>query len=823
VVSFDVLEGRQLLATIVRDLPEFNGQEFRDSTTQFPRSPVQVSTLSVGQELRDSTIRSATISGTFGNSTVRHSAGVSLFLDGIQVAQSVSFNRPPPRAWSHTFSGAELAALQDGVVELTAVQTSLGAIRLGQTHLKIDTSARNTVKIPFRGPGRTDSTPRPPADGRNGDPGGKRQEALDLGAITQSRRVRDAISSLNDIDFYKFKAEAGQIITFDIDANGLDSFIKFFSGDLKELQTISPFGNNNSESEESEEQPSTDKKRVTLDSFARFIAPTSGTFYIAVSNNRHASAYNPDKPEPAAGETRPQDTGRYTLTIRTPNIRIVSAEVGLSSISPRKNTLRVTYEVLETNLVAGSRPIPLFIATYAGNELDNSRRDYRVPEQDTLGRSPNLIGRHTVELEVEQEPFSLIQIDPPGRVVVSEQDPSHGAIVESNEDDNFFLVSSEDCGPSTATIARPEPRTWSYFDWKRPTANPNDIWSMNVEVSQNEGLVLSNVRLGQRLMAKKMSIPYFTLQVNGTSSQRGELTPDSDRGRVRTRLVDYQIGIRDEDFTGQNDIGDPLVIKAVYTVDRIGRRSVNSACLTITQEYKFYQADPNKKCFAGQNLSILNPPANCAEFKPIVSYAFHTQGGDTLSSVTIPQRFNFQVETPTGNSAGVFRDYNSYAEGLLHFGELPKLRNENPLTRESRFTAIDRGQPGSWDNYHQTNERSIEEPSGLNASPLFLDFPPGCLECTHVHWRWGENLDFPPGSHGRPIIPAGSNQTVDVGIALARGTDKPRRWENTINGERINGQDIVFWYAGTGFRPTDSFFTHGGFFYNFNVNPPIFA
>ena len=61
---------------------------------------------------------------------------------------------------------------------------------------------------------------------------------------------------------------------------------------------------------------------------------------------------------------------------------------------------------------------------------------------------------------------------------------------------------------------------------------------------------------------------------------------------------------------------------------------------------------------------------------------------------------------------------------------------------------------GIWDNYHQTYQSMVQEPT-------FVPPEPGCPECVHVHWRWGEfaaNPIFGGGPAfgdppGRPLIP----------------------------------------------------------------------
>lgn len=116
----------------------------------FPLPPVLIGTYTPGEALF-----SAMISGTYGSDVVPTStAGFDLFLDGILVAQCV-YEDPgcwevgaAYRPWSYTFSAAELAIFDDGVADLTVVQTSETVIRLGSLTLE-GTPASSVVPEPM--------------------------------------------------------------------------------------------------------------------------------------------------------------------------------------------------------------------------------------------------------------------------------------------------------------------------------------------------------------------------------------------------------------------------------------------------------------------------------------------------------------------------------------------------------------------------------------------------------------------------------------------------------------------------------------------------
>jgi len=134
----------------------------------------------------------------------------------------------------------------------------------------------------------------------------------------------------------------------------------------------------------------------------------------------------------------------------------------------------------------------------------------------------------------------------------------------------------------------------------------------------------------------------------------------------------------------------------------------------------------------------------------------------------------------------------------------PILRRQD-IGTEGTFKAIANGTAGDWDNYHQSFKR-ITPPVGF---PLPA---PGCPECVHIHWRWGAPAGDAFGG-GRPLIPAPSNQDVEFAVTRYRpGEEHPADFETLVNGERLENQDLVFWYSATGHQQSDAFFDHGGFF-----------
>ncbi len=113
--------------------------EYNDLSQSYTITPVGTFDLS---SLAGQTITGAKISGTFGNSSVPNSSGVDVTLDGILVAQNTPADPGyyNTTAWSHTLTLAELSVLLDGSATLSAQQTSLTFVRLGQTTLTVEAS-----------------------------------------------------------------------------------------------------------------------------------------------------------------------------------------------------------------------------------------------------------------------------------------------------------------------------------------------------------------------------------------------------------------------------------------------------------------------------------------------------------------------------------------------------------------------------------------------------------------------------------------------------------------------------------------------------------
>ena len=385
---------------------------------------------------------------------------------------------------------------------------------------------------------------------------------------------------------------------------------------------------------------------------------------------------------------------------------------------------------------------------------------------------------------------------------------------------NSFQLQSDylSCNCNKPAFPRPTPQHISSKDWDGDNA-PD--WRMDVNISDDDGLVLNNIWLKDRYMAEQISVPYYLLQLNSVPGvQRGELKPNSNDPARTSRLVDFDHWSDDE----------KLVIEATYVISNIPAGSNN--CLEIVQHYEFHKKRDGDKCEPSGKVE-------CARWKPFVTYTFRGNQGDFVK-LEIPQRLHFKANNMAGNSGALFRDCD-IPEGCPNLDVLfdDKI---NPLEIEQGTSVITGGETArTWDNYHQTYNNSVDEPF----------WNPGCTECVHMHWRWAWWASLPliggggGFGWGRPLIPPGSNQDVDIAVVnyeppaqpnseddpddyhdLFNQPDQLQGWESSLDGSTFTRvpKDLVFWYSSTGHQIHDTFSPTPGIFFNPsdpNVSAPI--
>lgn len=154
--------------------------------------------------------------------------------------------------------------------------------------------------------------------------------AIQLGtASTQGKTVSDQISIDTDVDMYALHVTAGQVIDFDIDTalngpGGLGSYIRLFNAQGTQLD----FNNDGIAPGEN---------AIGFDAYLRRTFPSSGTFYLGVSNFNN-STYNPvnGSGDIAGGSNA---TGSYQLTVRVlpadlDDTMLEAVSLGAVSITP---------------------------------------------------------------------------------------------------------------------------------------------------------------------------------------------------------------------------------------------------------------------------------------------------------------------------------------------------------------------------------------------------------------------------------------------------------------------------------------------------------
>ena len=358
--------------------------------------------------------------------------------------------------------------------------------------------------------------------------------------------------------------------------------------------------------------------------------------------------------------------------------------------------------------------------------------------------------------------------------------------------------------------------------------DPGNGWSLTANANGADGLVMSDVRLKNRYMAKMISVPYFVLKTNKMGSpQRGELTASSDAPTMRARLLRYSTPY--SVLSSDGHVAQQHYV-AEYAVDRLTPTS--KSCLLITQDYVFNESNQvGDKCEPSASVP-------CARFYPKVSYKFKGRAGETLESLNVAQRLHYRVDGIPQNSIGVFRD----SELLPTFAD-----KANPAVVEGAYNVIKNGRDaGSWDNIHQTQFDKVDEPP---ADPLHGVFG-GCPDCVHTHWRWGGFFAGPPyyyriagyeliGNNPSFFVP--TNQDVDIGLVRYRiGEEHPTDFRSLTNNEslknlvisgvgtrsrtQVKPADVLYWYSATSYEPEeDLFFKHGTWFnpeFQRDVNVP---
>lgn len=409
-------------------------------------------------------------------------------------------------------------------------------------------------------------------------------------------------------------------------------------------------------------------------------------------------------------------------------------------------------------------------------------------------KSYSLSGRKITEIKIKSTnpnySFSIADL-------IVRRNPIDSPPVLNLPEPNFCNVSR---------IARPSPQNLSGHDW-----------TMRAEVSDRDGLVLTDVRLKGRLMAEKISVPYYNIETDAVMSQQGELRPNDTSGALRSRLVSYKTEMDSERF----------VVRASYAIDNI---SFSNSCLNITQRYEFLKENVRGACEPGNSFP-------CNKWRAKVSYRFNGVNNEKLKSLYVAQRSHFAINEFNRNSVGLFKDCDGRPKCLYYEGRFIFADKLNPLFTEYYSQVVSNGEDAQkWDNIHQTYQGVVSEPSENLPPPNYVWG--GCPECVHTHWRWDATQGALFGN-GKLLLPENTDQDMSFGIARYRsGEEHPLEFTNLMNNEPIrfplnlNGDtidiyqsyegsvpnEVVTWMSAAGHKSSDEFFSFYSFFNSASPN-----
>ena len=317
-------------------------------------------------------------------------------------------------------------------------------------------------------------------------------------------------------------------------------------------------------------------------------------------------------------------------------------------------------------------------------------------------------------------------------------------------------------------------------------------WTMQWGLSKCEGLVVSNVALGGRLMAERMSVPYVNVDTcqgpnAGTcgpittrhvvlqpEAQEPQIDPAAythvrlEAGYDRVTYAFPSTGLCFMDIDKR--VCNHVIIKARYRID-LAPPTAGPAqnYLLVTQQYEFYHdfnegdtigpilsnrevaCEPSKDTgvmagalFAG---SLAAPLDDCGRWKPLVTYQYvGGTSGQALVRVNVAARLHFTPDATAIRATAFFRDcepaFRAPFQCADALGHLEELFQQTALQPEAIVRAYSDSPAGvvegRFDNLHQTPANDVLKP-GLNFTPA-PHVAAGCPECVHMHWRWGKDI-----------------------------------------------------------------------------------
>ena len=367
-------------------------------------------------------------------------------------------------------------------------------------------------------------------------------------------------------------------------------------------------------------------------------------------------------------------------------------------------------------------------------------------------------------------------------------------------------------------------------------------WQLSYEISQCEGLVISDVGLGAysggRRMAERMSLPYLDIATclptvasgcTHVQSRHISLQVNADETVSQTPPTIYTL-VRLVSGPTLNRVTSPssppcnglflcdhLSVEATYRVFLAPPTPnlTNDEYVDVTQNYEFYRdfnennlgdkdfknlgCEPKLPLF-GHNLS------DCARWKPLVHYDYHPGTSQrVILRVNAAERLHFTPDYLAVRASTLARDCDRGTDqhGCGFTGQLelyPPTSNagENPIAHEAIIRAITAAPNGAgniagrYDNLHLTPAEGVGLPFP----------PPGCPECIHVHWRWGKDVggQDPTFGGGLPLVgdaepgarpTTKSEQQLDVALVAYHSDElSPYNFSDLVQGANVSDLNL---------------------------------
>lgn len=299
-----------------------------------------------------------------------------------------------------------------------------------------------------------------------------------------------------------------------------------------------------------------------------------------------------------------------------------------------------------------------------------------------------------------------------------------------------------------------------------------DGWAFKTVVSPNDGLVLQSARLGPRVMARSVSVPYVDIKAdwegNGKfTTKRAELVGEGNGHASAGLLTSRVVG------ASCRSAGSSIGAAATYAINGLP----SGVELWVMQSYRFDGRETG--CEPSEKLP-------CRRFWPTVTWGADQGGRKFIKSVRIIQRLDFQPDEGNAIRANVFRDRGK-VEGVVNGLSVVQTLGDGHLRKAARVRVIDAGGRDAhdgWDSVHITDRDDTGSPQALGNHP-------GCSECVHTHWSWSTatNLVSDDFTDGKPELLTGSKQ--DTYLSVARGPLHPNQptedeidpWQGDPNGD----------------------------------------